>query len=135
MNLFNTGRFKLHSGQISNFKIDCDALLDKDIQAIAELISSKIDFSDVFGVPEGGVRLARALSKYRGNTGPILIVDDVLTTGRSVQKQFDQLKGRGKDIVGIVLFSRGECPHWVKPVFQLNSDFEDRGGILFDYRS
>lgn len=35
MNLFKNGNFTLHSGAQSNYKIDCDALTDKDLETLA----------------------------------------------------------------------------------------------------
>jgi len=125
--LFNIGEFKLHSGAISGFKIDCDALNDEDMESIAKIISEKLEFSRVIGIPNGGLRLAKALEKYKENTGSILIVDDVLTTGDSMAEQYDKLKetNKDKDIVGMVLFARGKCPWWVISLFELNVNFRD----------
>lgn len=121
------GEFTLHSGNTRNFKIDCDALSDKDIEAIAKIISDKLEFSRVVGIPTGGQRLAKALERYKENTGVTLIVDDVLTTGNSMEEQYNKIKetNKSKDIVGIVIFARGKCPWWIIPIFELNTNFRD----------
>jgi len=114
MPLFNFGTFKLHSGEQSNWKIDCDALVDDDWQALAFMIKSQFKFGAVIGISTGGNELAHALGKYT-TTGPTLIVDDVLTTGASME---GIRKGITGEVIGIVVFARGKCPDWVIPIFQ-----------------
>lgn len=125
--LLQTGNFVLHSGIKSKFKIDCDALTDEDIETIATIIAEKLEFSHVVGIPNGGLRLAKVLEKYKENIGAVLIVDDVLTTGNSMIEQYKKEKAnnKGKDIVGIVMLARGECPFWVTPISELNVNFRD----------
>ena len=125
MSLFNTGYYRLHSGEISNFKIDCDALTDEDIDAIAlQLIHRLPLFQTVEGVPRGGLRLAEALQKYtvpRENGWykdvgyPLLIVDDVYTTGGSME---EHRAGR-YEAIGAVIFARKPTPSWITPLFRL----------------
>lgn len=59
MNLFQHGDFTLHSGARSNFKIDCDALTDEDIDSIARIIVKWLPapVRGVLGIPIRGVRL------------------------------------------------------------------------------
>lgn len=131
MSLFQTGKYKLHSGSVSSFKIECDALTTKDWEALAEQVDNiGIKFNFVAGIPKGGLKFAKALQKYAiipkskdGTLLPYLIVDDVLTTGTSMNQLRDKLLGQGmrREIVGIVLFARGECPTWIIPLFQMNS--------------
>lgn len=118
MNLFNIGNFKLHSGKESNFKIDCDALSYEDIEYLAEIIYKKYSsFWKVYGIPEGGRRLAYALSKYSKTKGDyVLVVDDVLTTGQSMKKTMNRFHG---SVWGVVIFARGKCPEFVEPIFQM----------------
>lgn len=117
MNLFNKQSVKLNSGIISDFKIDCDALTDEDIKCIAYMISKMCKFSGVTGVPTGGLRLAAHLVPYIAPDYklPILICDDVLTTGASMEKL------KSQNTIGVVIFARGKCPAWVTPLFKLNS--------------
>lgn len=114
MNLFQRGDFTLSSGQRSDWKIECDALIDDDIETLA-CIGAKLvcPFGRVIGVPRGGLRLAKAIEPY-GTDGPTLIVDDVLTTGRSMEI-FKQGHLHAK---GIVIFARGSVPSWVTPIFR-----------------
>lgn len=121
--LFNFGGFKLHSGGISDFKIDCDALTDGDWESVAELIASKIKFYEVIPIPTGGQKLANLLRHYKdANSAVILIVDDVLTTGKSMEEMRNKLP-RSSDVAGVVVFSRIEPPYWIHPIFIANSSF------------
>lgn len=117
--LFNFGAFTLHSGHTSHFKIDCDALTDQDLQSLADLISTKIQFKQAIGVPSGGLRFATALNKYADpNQTLTLIVDDVLTTGKSMQEYAE--KYQDQPIKGLVIFARNTCPEWITPIFSMN---------------
>lgn len=122
-NIFQLGEFRLNSGRISKFKIECDNLTDDDIEAFAFMISKLIgNFIEVRGVPRGGIRLANALKQYR-TYGPKLIVDDVLTTGNSMERfkaEWDNsapISSYG--FIGATIYSRGQCPTWIKAVCQL----------------
>lgn len=122
MNLFNKGEVTLSSGLISDFKIDCDALSDEDIECLAHLISKKFSFYRVEAVPTGGNRLAKALEKYANRfCQEILIVDDVLTTGNSMEriKKEKASYAHHTRVKGVVVFARGECPNWIYPIFQM----------------
>ena len=78
-----------------------------------------VDVMDGHFVPNltMGPPVIKALRKYTTPGGALLIVDDVLTTGTSMEK----MKKKYPDdiIVGIVLFARAECPKWVQPLFRL----------------
>ena len=118
MSLFNSGQFRLHSGSVSSFKIDCDALTEDDWKAIAAIVGQHTKFGQVIGVPSGGLRLAEALAPYC-TSGPTLIVDDVLTTGASMREVAEGL-GAMHPYTGFVLFARGPCPSWVWPLFVMS---------------
>jgi orotate phosphoribosyltransferase len=118
--LFATGSFTLSSGGVSMFKIDCDALTDQDWETLAEMIRLDVgQFGEVVGIPRGGLKLAAALQKYT-TAGPRLIVDDVLTTGRSIRDFMDR-----KDDLGYVVFARGALSPNVRALFR--SDLLARG--------
>jgi hypothetical protein len=146
--LFQLGDFLLSSGKRSNWKLECDSLTDGDIATLANLIRQMIgSFSEVHGVPSGGrggdsppglsggIRLAQALKPHalgEGNNAPILIVDDVLTTGVSIDKVAMKIYEERKHTLplskhdlfkGAVLFARGQCPMWVRAVFQMPECF------------
>ena len=116
-NLFQSGQFVLNSGDVSLWKIECDALTDSDIETIASMLVPLLwSFSHVEGVPRGGERLAEALRVYQtpGNGG-LLIVDDVLTTGGSMERQRRCRAG----VQGAVIFARQRPKSWITPLFQM----------------
>ena len=109
--LFHQGQFVLHSGMASRFLIDCAALTDEDLAVLAAEAASLIEaFGSVEGIPDGGLRFARALEPYVSKGMP-LIVDDVLTTGASMEKQRGE-----RDCKGVVIWARGIWPTWVTPL-------------------
>ena len=119
--LFRDGGFISHAGVPLSWKIECDELTDDDWACIAARVARVTRFNRVIGVPSGGLAFARALEPYAKDDrySPTLIVDDVLTTGASMWKIHRELGF--SDTKGVVLFARGRCPDWVKPVFQLGS--------------
>lgn len=118
MGLFKNEPFLSHAGNPLLWKIECDALDDEDIETLASIIARHFKFSEVIGIPRGGIRLANALLKYRSGASGILIVDDVFTTGKSMEEARRNHGKDDKDIIGIVIFARGEvsCPPWIKPI-------------------
>ena len=118
MSLFERKSFIMHSGEESDFKIECDELTEEDLETLALLISKKYDFCLAIGVPTGGERLAEALAKYENiESSTVLIVDDVLTTGASMEEYHYDIEGR--ENVGVVIFAIGKCPDWVTPILQM----------------
>lgn len=120
MSLFNLGTFVLSSGQTSTFKIDCDALTDADWAALARSAAGSLPpFSSVVSVPTGGDRFAKALEAYAGDDygqNRTLIVDDVLTTGASMERAREATTGRS---LGVVAFARNKPPPWILAVFKM----------------
>lgn len=112
MGLFINREFISHSGLSLEWKIDCDALNGADLETLARIVSRNWRFGEVVAIPRGGIRFAEALRPYCSQ-GPRLIVDDVLTTGSSMQSQY--LPGD----IGVVIFARGPCPDWVWPLFKI----------------
>lgn len=120
MNIFRKQKTTLNSGKESEFKIECDALTDEDLDCIAYLISNKVNFRKVISVPSGGDRLAEKLNKYcqDDDSLPALICDDVLTTGGSMNRKKEEIDE--ENVIGIVIFARDECPDWIEPLFIMN---------------
>jgi hypothetical protein len=118
MPLFNLGDFKLHSGGVSRWKIDCDALTADDWAALALMLAERLPpFGWPLGVPRGGLPLARALERYATpGHAAALIVDDVCSTGASMEAFRRQIR---KPNFGAVVFSRGPTPDWVTPLFRM----------------
>lgn len=116
MSLFVHGAFKSHSGIILKDKIECNALTPADWEAIARWFADRISFYTVYGVPEGGLPLERALRPLCDHRSRFaLIVDDVLTTGNSMNEMRTRIGGFTK---GAVLFARTKkVPDWITPRF------------------
>jgi hypothetical protein len=112
--LFKLGDFRLHSGHQSPWKIDCDALSDADLMTLADWARRELPpFGSVEGVPRGGLRFAAALQKFITPGEHPLIVDDVLTTGASMEAQ-----RKGREATGLVIFARDAPPMWVQYLFR-----------------
>lgn len=135
MSFFQLGEFKSHSGIILPWKVECSKLTPEDLDCLARIISDNVGiFHGAHGVVRGGVLLASALQKYKtihpghysspseSVGGTILLVDDVLTTGASMEEareSWRRLYPKPKwNITGAVIFARGPCPDWVRAVWQ-----------------
>lgn len=119
--LVEFGWFRSHSGLQLPWKLNADALSDEAIDGIAKIIRWKFAFSAVIGIPRGGLRLAAALNPYTEDGYPTLIVDDVLTTGKSMEAARESPKD-----IGVVIFARGQVPDWVWPIFSVNEWAQSR---------
>lgn len=121
MSLFQLGDFRLHSGAASRWKIDCDALTDEDWDTLALMIKERVPaFGCVVGIPTSGMKLERSLTRYEeSDNDMVLIVDDVLTTAASMEKEKRIYLQASSIIHGAVVFARGPCPDWVTPLFQM----------------
>lgn len=116
--MFNKVNFISHSGKALEWKIECDDLSYKDVETLCYVISQKFKFFSVFGVPRGGLKFADCLKQYCShnlNDG-VLVIDDVFTTGKSMNDFVDV--NNIKNPKGVVIFSRGNCPSWITPIFQ-----------------
>jgi hypoxanthine phosphoribosyltransferase len=126
--MFDKKDFVSHSDTYLTWKVECDALTETDIQTLAWIISQDRKFNSVIGVLRGGVKLAEALTPYCDSASDIiLIVDDVLTTGGSMEEVRIKAQEQyvGFDFRGIVIFCRNieKCPSWVEPIFILSKGF------------
>lgn len=81
--------------------------------ATARHLKCRCAFTEKDGA--GGMALKRGIKLDRGTR--VLVVEDIVTTGGSVQKTIDHLRGRGADIVGVgILIDRSggeakfDCP-------------------------
>ena len=92
-----------------------------EIEIIAKIIGEREVFKQVYSVPKGGDRLTKALQKYCTPEGDILIVDDVLTTGASMESKRIEVQALHPDecVLGVVIFARNRCPLWIDAVFQM----------------
>jgi orotate phosphoribosyltransferase len=126
--LFELGNFELHSGEVSKWKIECDALTEGDYKTCAYIVAEewKLIYNGVKSIGgENSHIFAEKLREYQQNwaigVNTLLIVDDVLTTGKSMQETYDIWKS-AKNIkqIGVVIFARGKCQKWIRPIFQYN---------------
>lgn len=134
MNLFQHGEFKLSNGEDSTFKIECDFLSDDDWNTLAYILHRKSGmFEEVFSVPTGGDKFAKALNQYKvdlkhlfNRDKMVWLVDDVFTTGLSMEKRKLELEQEGyKHIRGFVVFARKNTPGWITPIFQMYWDMKN----------
>jgi len=120
--LFVEEDFIGHSGGELHWKIECDAITSPEWKCIARMIfeRERRPFQAVIGIPRGGVELGKWLNEYstQNPEHPYLIVDDVLTTGGSMneyrEEHFDE-----KESFGWVVFARKQPQPWVKALFQM----------------
>ena len=128
MGLFKWGKFKSHSGLNLKWKIECDSLDDEDYECLKNIILSDPRFrifNKVIGIPMGGNRLANFLKPFeKPRTKKILVVDDVLTSGRSMRKAIRETeklypKEKGYLIIGLVIFSRPITPNADHNIYHL----------------
>lgn len=116
-NLFELCDFVSHSGLKLDWKINCNALTDNDYKTLAYIIFKKYSFKDVVSIPTGGNKLRKFLIPYKNKNSPtILIVDDVLTTGKSMLKEMAKYP---QPKLGLVIFARGKLPLGVYSIFSL----------------
>lgn len=118
MSLFQLGDFTLRSGERSRWKVECDELTAEDWDALAVMAMERFNlvFRDALGVMRGGLPFERALKPYAVASGPILVVDDVLTTGASL---LGMMSGWPGDSIGLVAFARCPVPDGVMALWTL----------------
>ncbi len=138
VDLFQAGSFRSHGGLDLAFKIECDAHSEREMDLFAGLIVDRlyrdVEFGRVVGVPKGqstgrdngGVlaqyvrRHLRAQHRMVNGSSLVLIVDDVLTTGISMEAAAASREVLGQGCLGAVIFARGPCPLWIRSLFTLN---------------
>ncbi len=116
--VFQLGDFVLASGQHSTWKVECDALTAEDwatLAAMAMEIFPDLRFCKAVGVPRGGIPFAEALASY-ATEGPVLVVDDVFTTGGSLAAVLAEHPGS----LGLVAFARNQVPDGIMALWTLN---------------
>jgi len=121
--LFQIGSFELANAGHSSFKINADVLTTDDWNALAHLALQIVpSFGSVVPVPTGGIPFADALRPF-ATEGPVLVVDDVLTTGISILRAAAPYRLEGKIVtescILLVAFSRVPQLSWVHSIFTL----------------
>ena len=122
--LFQSIDFTSNSGLDLSWKIEMDALSDPEWFTIKKMIMELTPpFKEAVCIPQGGIKLGDLLNEH--GTGkkedPICIVDDVLTTGESMEYFLTQYQRNRRPFtaIGWVVFARGQCPGWVTSLFQM----------------
>jgi hypothetical protein len=114
--LFQVGSFQLSSGIESSFRINAHRLTANDWKTLAHMAVSIVPpFSSVVGVPTGGLPFADALRPHARAYSPVLVVDDVLTTGASIRKVAQYYENP----ILLVAFSRASTHNDIFAVFTL----------------
>ena len=120
--LFIEEDFIGHSGGQLHWKIEMDALEDAEWKCIARMIKEyqQVPFQAAIGIPRGGLKLSGFLNEYstQNSKDPYLIVDDVLTTGGSME-EFKKEHFKDKRTIGWVVFARKKPATWIKTLFQM----------------
>ena len=121
MNLFIKEDFISHAGLPLTWKVECDALTDGDYEALAKIVSEKIRFKDVKGIPRGGIPFENALRQYASNdsSDPLLICDDVYTTGTSFREFCEQESHDQEKVYQWVIFARKQPENGVRALFTM----------------
>ncbi len=119
--IFQLFDFALSNGGSSIFKIECDNLTNEDIECFARMVAH-VSFKSVESIPKGGIPFAKALEKYIDPESEVhLVVDDVLTSGKSMTDAMQAAFDRGEEVVrGVVIFSRGPKINNCVPIFQMH---------------
>jgi hypothetical protein len=127
-NLFVEETFVGHSGGTLHWKIEMDALTNAEWKCIARMIMEhqKDFFQAAIGIPRGGLKLSGYLNEYctHAPTDPYLLVDDVLTTGGSME-EFKKEHFKNKEVIGWVVFARRKPADWINALFQMPNHWAD----------
>lgn len=122
--LFDDEEFISHAGLKLGWKIEMDALYTDDWRCLAKMIMEyeTRPFRTAVGIPRGGVRLGQMLDKYStGNPDdPVLIVDDVYTTGTSF-REFIAEQYPDEKVICWTVFARNLVTDNVNALFQMPS--------------
>ena len=128
--LFERGDFTLHGGGKSRWRINAEGLSDEDWDALviaARPLMIGGRPRTIVGIPSGGLAFAAAIERaypVHPSGGGVLIVDDVLTTGRSMAEArlaalSDSPQSEFRNSRGLVAFARGPLPGWVRAIWKL----------------
>ena len=115
--MFRLGEYKSRSGRMLPYKVECNDLTYEDMIAIADHIKRNYEFGAIYAMSENMIPITKMLKEHMSCHRTILVLDDVLTTGETFKTFKNTYKGKF-DIIGVVIFARGKCPSWVKPIWR-----------------
>ena len=123
MALFVDEEFTSHAGLSLSWKIEMDALYVSDWRCLAKIILEyeKRPFRKAVGIPRGGKRLGDILNESAtGNPDdPVLIVDDVYTTGTSF-RDFIEENYADDNVICWTVFARNKIyKRHINALFQM----------------
>ena len=121
VDLFQKVDFKSHAGLDLSWKIEMDALSENEWKCIAHMIIELSQpFQAAIGIPRGGLKLSGYLHEYstQNPADPYLIVDDVMTTGGSME-EYKKEHFNDKYVIGWVVFARSKVPIWWDALFRM----------------
>ena len=121
IDLFQRVDFTSHAGLDLSWKIEMDALSENEWKCIAHMIMELSQpFQAAIGIPRGGLKLSGYLHEYstQNPADPYLIVDDVMTTGGSME-EYKKEHFRDKYVIGWVVFARSKVPIWCDALFRM----------------
>tara|TARA_A200000159_G_C7328129_1_gene341838 strand:- start:1941 stop:2336 length:396 start_codon:yes stop_codon:yes gene_type:complete len=129
MALFVDEEFTSHAGLQLGWKIEMDALYESDWRCLAKMIMEyeKRPFKEAVGIPRGGARLGQILNEYgtKNPKDPVLIVDDVYTTGTSF-KEFIAESHPDDNVICWTVFARDAISGNVNALFQMPSSMRPK---------
>ena len=121
MNLFQDGDFISHAGLPLKWKIECDAIKEEEWETLAKIIREyePRNWRFAIGIPRGEVSLGVALDKYstKDPNDPVLIADDVYTTGKSFRDYSDNFPN--EEVLQWCVFARKPTENNVKALFTM----------------
>jgi hypothetical protein len=127
--LFDDEEFISHAGLKLGWKIEMDALYTDDWRCLAKMIMEyeTRPFRKAVGIPRGGARLGEMLDKHStGNPDdPVLIVDDVYTTGTSF-REFIAENYPDDNVICWTVFARDVISGNVNALFQMPSSMRPK---------
>ena len=127
MDLFQEYDYVGHAGGKLTWKIECDAISDAEWEVLANLVLhyEKRPFRVAIGIPTGATKLGNILNKH--STGdrrhPVLVVDDVYTTGTSF-REFKEQNYKDEHIIQWVIFARKPTTPDINAIFTMPAEMQ-----------
>ena len=122
IDLFQKINFISHAGLPLTWKIECDAISPEEWIVLAHIIREfePRNWRAAVGIPRGGVALGEALNKYgtQNIDDPVLVVDDVYTTGKSFRDYVTE-NYPDEEVLQWCVFARKPTEFGVKALFTM----------------